>query len=231
LVVGGGSGIGFAIARACLDKGARVVIAGRTLEKLTSALALLDAGERARAVRADITREDEVVHLLDACPALGHIVVTAAELAYQSITAFELESARRACESKILGPLLIAKHGAPRLRAGGSLTFTSGIAAERPMPRGSMVAAVNGALNAFIRGAALELAPVRVNALSPGWVDTELWNGFGERKAGMLAAMAERLPTGRVGTPDDLAHAAVFLMESAFSTGNVLHVDGGHRLV
>ncbi len=173
----------------------------------------------------DVSHVDRFIH-----GELDHVVVTAASLPYQPIASFDLDAARSAVESKLLAALLIAKHGGPRLRPGGSLTFTTGVASERPMPRGSMVAAVNGAINSFIRGAAIELAPIRVNALSPGWIDTELWNAVGNKDAA-FAAMTQRLPVGRIGTPNDLAHAALFLMENPFATGTVLHVDGGHRFV
>ena len=231
IIIGGGSGIGLGVARACLTRGASVVLAGRTLGKLERALLALRAGERGRAVVTDVTREADVMRLFEQTPSAAHVVVTAADLAYQPIASFELEAARRAIDSKLLAALLVAKHAASRLTAGGSLTFTTGVATERPLPRGSMVAAVNGALNCFIRGAAIELAPLRVNALSPGWVDTELWDIIGAGKAEAFAAKAALLPARRIGTPEDLAHAAIFLMENEFTTGTVLDVDGGHRFV
>jgi NAD(P)-dependent dehydrogenase (short-subunit alcohol dehydrogenase family) len=231
VVVGGGSGIGLGVARASLARGARVVLVGRTRQKLERALSTLAAGERGQAIVADVTLEANVVRLFEQLPSVDHVVVTAAELAYQPIRDFQLDAARRALDSKILGALLIAKHAAARLPPTGSLTFTTGVACERPLPRGSMVAAVNGALNSFVRGAALELAPIRVNALSPGWVDSELWDVIGGDKAAIFSAMAARLPVGRIGRPDDLGHAAVFLMENQFTTGAVLSVDGGHRFV
>jgi NAD(P)-dependent dehydrogenase (short-subunit alcohol dehydrogenase family) len=229
VIVGGGSGIGWGVAQACLARGARVVLVGRTREKLERALTTLEAGERGRAIVADITLEAEVAPLFAQRPGFDHVVVTAAQLAYQPIRDFQVDAARRTLDSKILGALLIAKHASAHLPAHGSLTFTTGVASERPLPRGSLVAAVNGALNSFVRAAALELAPIRVNALSPGWVDSELWDVIGGDKAALFAAMAARLPVGRIGQPEDLGHAAVFLMENQFTTGAVLTVDGGHR--
>jgi NAD(P)-dependent dehydrogenase (short-subunit alcohol dehydrogenase family) len=231
LVIGGGSGIGLGVARACLERGARVVLAGRTPEKLRRALLSLEAGERGRVVTADITREADVARLFAEAGALDHVVVTAADLAYQPIREFDVDAARRAIDSKLLAALLVAKHAAQHLASTGSLTFTTGVASDRPLVRGSMVAAVNGALNSFVRGAAIELAPLRVNALSPGWVDSELWDAIGGDKSTAFAAMSARLPVGRIGTPADLGHAAVFLLENDFTTGAVLTVDGGHRFV
>src|SRR4051812_32645030 len=110
VVVGGGSGIGRGVARACLARGARVVLVGRTREKLEQSLTTLEAGERGRAIVADITLEADVVRLFEQLPSVNHVVVTAAQLAYQPIRDFQVDAARRALDSKILGALLIAKH-------------------------------------------------------------------------------------------------------------------------
>ena len=100
------------------------------------------------------------------------------------------------------------------------------------LPSGSIVAAVNGALMSLVRALAVELAPVRVNALSPGWVDTPVWDSIpGGAKEERFAQHARRLPVGCIGAPADIADAALFLMGNGFTTGEVLHVDGGHRLV
>jgi len=114
----------------------------------------------------------------------------------------------------------------------GSLTFTSGIAAYRPAARGSAVAAINGALASLAYALAIELGPIRVNVVSPGWVDSPLWQHVaGDAREATLNAMAKRLPVGRIGHPEDIADAIRFLLRNGFATGTVLHVDGGHRLV
>jgi NAD(P)-dependent dehydrogenase (short-subunit alcohol dehydrogenase family) len=100
----------------------------------------------------------------------------------------------------LFGPLLLAKHGASMLEPGGSIVFTSGIAAYRPGPRASLLAALNGALASLAAALAVELAPIRVNVVSPGWVDTTIWQDVaGDAAAATLAAMAARLPAGRIG--------------------------------
>lgn len=234
LVVGGSSGMGLGLARSLLADGNAVVIAGRSSERLARArLALADVGE-VRTVAADITREDDVVRLFGECGPLDHIVSTAADIegAYELLPDLELAAARRVFDSKFFGPWLLAKHGSPRLAPHGSITFTSGIAAYRPAPRGSVVAGVNGALASLAYALAVELAPIRVNVVSPGWVDTPIWQHVaGAEAPARLDAMAQKLPVGRIGRPADIADGIRFLMRNGFATGSVLHLDGGHRLV
>lgn len=234
LIVGGSSGMGMALAKRSLEAGSSVIIVGRNEEKLKFAHKELQNSSALEVAAVDITREDEVVDLFKRIGRLDHIVSTAADIqgAYEFLPSLELKAAQRVVESKLFGPLLLAKHGAPILSAAGSITFTSGIAAYRPSARGSVVAAVNAALEGLVRALAIELAPIRVNAVSPGWVDTPIWTFVaGDKKNETLSAMAKRLPVGRVGQPDDIADAIGFLMGNAFTTGTILHVEGGHRLI
>ncbi|CDX27203.1 Short-chain dehydrogenase/reductase SDR [Mesorhizobium sp. ORS 3324] len=234
LIVGGSSGMGLALARRCLDAGATVVIAGRGEAKLDQARDELGRLATLETAVVDISREGEVAALFERIGRFDHIVSTAADIdgAYRLLPEIELSAAQKVVESKFYGPLLLAKHGAPKLSANGSLTFVSGIAAYRPAARGAAVAAVNAALEGLVRALAIELAPIRVNAVSPGWVDTPIWQLVaGDAKDDTLAAMAKRLPAGRVGRPEDIADAIHFLMGNGFTTGTTLHVEGGHRLI
>jgi NAD(P)-dependent dehydrogenase (short-subunit alcohol dehydrogenase family) len=215
VVVGGGTGIGRAVARAALEEGAQVLVAGRRAETLARAAEELGRVGTVRTCVADAGLERDVVKLLEASGEIDHLVVTAADLVYRPVAEVDADAARRVIDSKLLA----------------ALTFTSGVAAERPSPRGVLVAAVNGALNALGRALAVELAPLRVNVLSPGWVDTPLWEAVaGAGKAAAFEAMAPRLPARRIGRPEEMAQAALFLMQNGFTTGEVLYVDGGHRL-
>lgn len=241
LIIGGSSGMGLALADLLLAGGAQVTIAGRSADRLDAAVKQLDAAlaqldqvERLRAWQVDVTQEDQVRRLLADAGPLDHVVVTAADAvgAYAPVAGFDLDAARAIVDTKLLGPWLVAKHAGPYLAPGGSITFTSGIAAYRPGPGASMIAAANGALEALARALALELAPIRVNVVSPGWIDTPIWDTIaGDSKAERLAAMAKRLPVGRIGQPIDIARAFVALMQNGFITGTLVHVDGGHRLV
>ena len=233
LIVGGGSGMGLALASRCLDARAEVIIAGRNEGKLARACEELRMPPRLKAITADISRESQVADLFEQVGPLDHVVSTAADIkgAYELLPSLELHAAQRVVDSKLYGPLLLAKYGAPKLSVAGSITFVSGIAAYRPAARGAVVAAVNAALEGLVRALAVELGPIRVNAVSPGWVDTEIWTFVaGEKKQETLSAMAKRLPLGRIGQPEDIAHAIIFLMGNPFTTGTILHVDGGHRL-
>ncbi|XYI02883.1 SDR family oxidoreductase [Sorangium sp. So ce1128] len=230
VVIGGSSGIGLGVARACLARGASLTVVSRSPEKLAGAAAELGDARRVRTFAADATQEAEVRSLFNEHPPARHVVVTAVQGHYQPIREMDITAARRLIDSKLVAALHVAKHA--RIEPGGSIVLTTGIAAVRPGPGGSVVAAVNGALMSLVRALAIELAPVRVNALSPGWVDTPVWDSIaGGAKEQRFAQHARRLPVGRVGAPADIADAALFLMGNGFTTGEVLHVDGGHRLV
>ncbi|QRN95242.1 SDR family oxidoreductase [Archangium violaceum] len=230
VVIGGSSGIGLGVAEACLKGGASLTLVGRSPQKLAEAAARLGATHRVRTFAADVTEEAQVRRLFEEHPPAHHVVVTAVHGHYQPIRQLELAEARRTIDSKLVAAIHVAKHA--RLEPNGSLLFTTGIAADRPGPGGSVVAAVNGALVSLVRALSLELAPIRVNAVSPGWIDTPFWDRFaGDAKGQRFEQHARRLPVGRVGTPSDIAHAALFLMGNGFTTGEVVHVDGGHRLV
>jgi NAD(P)-dependent dehydrogenase (short-subunit alcohol dehydrogenase family) len=234
LIVGGGSGIGLALAKRCLATSAKVIVAGRNQEKLKRAREVIGDPAALDTETIDVTQEAQVADLFKRVGRLDHIVSTAADIegAYELLPSLELSAAQRVVESKFYGPLLLAKYGAPMLPDTGSITFTSGIAAYRPAARGSVVAAVNAALEGLVRALAVELAPIRVNAVSPGWVDTPIWTFVaGDQKGETLSAMAKRLPVGRVGQPNDIADAISFLMGNSFTTGTILHVEGGHRLI
>ena len=231
VVIGGSSGMGLAVARRCLADGATVVIAGRSADRLAAARAEL--GAAVETVEADIGDEATVAALFEQVGVVRHVVVTAADLPYGPVRTLSEDSIMRGVRSKILGPFFTVQQAAPRMDAGGSITFTSGIAAYRPIPGGALGAAVNGALESMVRAFALEFAPIRVNAVSPGWVDTPIWDRMvsPDVRRERFTEMAARLPGGRIAAPDDIANAITFLMSDSFVTGTVLHAEGGQLLV
>jgi NAD(P)-dependent dehydrogenase (short-subunit alcohol dehydrogenase family) len=230
VIVGGSSGMGRALAAELVAQGSEVTVAGRSPGKLDTVRRELGV----RTVAMDIGVEPDIERLFATTGKVSHVVTTAADVggAYQPISEYDVNAARSAVDSKLLGPLLLAKHGAAALEPGGSIVFTSGIAAYRPGPRASLLAALNGALASLAAALAVELAPLRVNVVSPGWVDTPIWQDVaGDATADTLAKMAARLPVGRIGRTKDIAEAIIALLRNGFITGTVLHADGGHRLV
>jgi NAD(P)-dependent dehydrogenase (short-subunit alcohol dehydrogenase family) len=233
LIIGGSSGIGLAVARRCLADGASVVIAGRS--PMSAATTVTRPGRPSSALAASSRAGDraEVERLFDQAGPLSHLVVTAADLPYGPAVTLTDDQIMRAVRSKLTGPLLAAQLAARRITGAGSITFTTGVAAHRPAPGGLLAATVNGALEAMVRALALELAPIRVNAISPGWVDTPVWDQLAtpDAKRARLAEMAARLPGKRIARPDDISHAIAFLISDDFITGSVLHAEGGQLLV
>jgi NAD(P)-dependent dehydrogenase (short-subunit alcohol dehydrogenase family) len=209
------------------------VIVGRSPDKLQDASKALGSPPRVKVVAAEVTREDDVVRMFAEVGSCDHLVITRGVPPGAPIASFDLASAREFIEIMLVSAISLAKHSHGTLRAGGSMIFTSGISKDRPsIPGGSVVAAVAGSFGSFARALALELAPTRVNVVSPGWVDTPMWDELaGEGKKAIWEQIARRLPVGHIGSPVDIALAFVFLMESDFTTGTTLHVDGGHALI
>lgn len=230
VVIGGGSGIGFACAEAAAREGASVVIAGRSVESLEKAKARLTDG--ARAVPADVSDENSVRELFGGLESLDHLIVTAAETKAANVAQSEVEEIRPTLESRVWGGYFAAKHAASRMRDGASITLFSGLSALRPYPGSSVISASTGAVESLSRSLALELAPIRVNAIRPGIIETPLLDGYyGEGREEFLKGLGERLPVGRAGSPEEVAQAAIFLMCNGFVTGTVLQIDGGGSLV
>jgi NAD(P)-dependent dehydrogenase (short-subunit alcohol dehydrogenase family) len=234
VVFGGSSGVGLGVARAVLERGAHVAIVSRSSRKLEAAAASLGDRSRVKAIGADISREADVARVFAEIGPVDHVVATAgAAPLVAPVGDLELEAVRAFFDAKLISSITLAKHASRALKPGGSITFTSGINKDRPpVPGGSVVTTIAGSFDYLARALALELAPTRVNVVSPGWVDTPMWDELvGSAKTGMWQELAKRLPAGRVGTPADIALAYVYLMESEFTTGTTLNVDGGHSLV
>ncbi len=224
LVVGGSSGIGEAAALAFAQRGAQVTIASRDAGKLAASAARIGHGVATGAI--DITDEASVNAFFDGADEFDHVVVSAAQTATGPVRGLDLAAAQAAMDSKFWGAYRIAR--AVRIREGGSLTFVSGFLSVRPSKTSVLQGAINAALEALARGLALELSPVRVNAVSPGMIATPLWDKLdAAARETMYEGAAARLPARCVGQAEDVANAIVYLAATRYATGSTVLVDGG----
>jgi NAD(P)-dependent dehydrogenase (short-subunit alcohol dehydrogenase family) len=227
LVVGGARGLGAEIARSADRNGAEVIVGARGLDLAQELATNLQHGG---SIRLDVLDEPSVAAAAADIGAIDHVVSTASMHHDVSVTDMERDKIVAAFGVKVFGPLLLAKHFASRMRTGGSLLFFSGIVGWKPKP-GSLVKGVaNGAMEYLVAHLATELAPLRVNAISPGIIDSGAWDQLGEQgKAELLARAASGTLVGRHGEPADIADAALWLLSAGFVTGELIHVDGGTR--
>jgi NAD(P)-dependent dehydrogenase (short-subunit alcohol dehydrogenase family) len=214
VVVGGSSGIGLSTAELAKREGADVIIASRNAERLNSVAGNLGA----TAIAADVTSDKSVENLFRACGPVDHVVVTAAQLRTGPFKTVAMEDVRATMEGKFWGAWRVARSA--DIRPGGSLTLVSGYLSIRPRP--------NSAIESLARSLALELAPVRVNAVSPGIIDTPIRAAMPEAaRRDMLARTAASLPVGRVGVGEDIARQILAFMTIGFATGSIVYIDGG----
>jgi NAD(P)-dependent dehydrogenase (short-subunit alcohol dehydrogenase family) len=230
LIIGGSSGIGLATARAAAVAGAAVTIASRSPERLSAALAELPDGCAAEAV--DSNDEDGMAALLERAGELDHLVYTAGgplnPKSQGPLPGISLDEARDVFEARFWGAVAAVKHAAPRIRPGGSVTLTSGATAVRPTGRTTLADASAGAVETLAKGFAIELAPVRVNAVRPGIILTPRLTSIPEpQQESLFKAFAARTLVKKIGQPEEVAEAILFLMGNDFVTGSVLTVDGG----
>ena len=228
LVIGRGSGIARAIALAVSEDGGRVIAAGRHPDDLADAYRGMDIGIE----HVDVTDESSIAALADRIATVDHVVSTASARARGSYVDLTASLVNASFDTKVTGPLLLAKHFAGKLAPGGSFLFMSGATALKPTPGMLAVAATNAAVDAITAGLAVELAPLRVNAIAPGTVDTGAYDALGDgRKAALFKTRSAANPARRIGTADDIAAAALAALTNGFLTGASIPVDGGEHLV
>ncbi len=228
LVLGGTSGIGFGVAHAARAAGAHVTVASRSQEKVDAAIERL--GATAHGAVLDTGDAAALEAYFDAEDAFDHVFCSASSTKVAAVKELSLEDAYASFNSKFWGAYRLAR--AAKITQGGSLTFTSGFLSVRPKPGAAIQGAINAALEGLTRGLALELAPVRVNCVSPGLVKTEMYATLdGDGRKAMFDGAAEKLPAGRVGTPEMIAVQALAFMENPYMTGSTVFVEGGGALI
>jgi NAD(P)-dependent dehydrogenase (short-subunit alcohol dehydrogenase family) len=231
VIVGGSSGIGLAVAEEATSQGAEVVIVSSKVGRVQEAVRSI--GGKARGQAVDVSDEKAVQGFFKNVGAFDHLVFTAGDsLQLHALADTDLKQARRAFELRYWSALAAVKYGSPQIRKGGSVVLTTGIAGQRPQSGWVVAASVCGTIEALTRALAIELAPIRVNAVSPGVVRTNLWQKMSSSEREQLfESVGKRLPVGRVGEAHDIAQAYLFLMQEGFGTGQTVVVDGGTVLV
>jgi NAD(P)-dependent dehydrogenase (short-subunit alcohol dehydrogenase family) len=230
LIIGGSSGMGLASAQQLIRAGAEVFIAGRDAARLQAAVQSLDG--KAVGIAADSTDPKSLAALMVRVGRLDHLVLAAGGTAAWGPFAHTTpEALRRAFDTKLLGYWQSLQAALPILRKDGSVVMLTGAASRVAMNGTAGLAAINGGITQMAQTLARELAPLRVNVISPGLVDTPAYDGMpAEAKAGMFAGAAKSLPVGRVGRSEDIAAAVELLIANTFATGVLLDVDGGARM-
>ena len=233
VIVGGSSGIGLAVAQAALTDGARVVIASSQAAKVEAAVATL--GANASGFTVDVTHEAGVAARLANLGAFDHLVYTAGDWSGAGrgpLAELDLDAARAAFAVRYWGAVNVVKHAHANMPASGSITLTDGTIAHRPAKGSALMTGMAGAVEHLARGLAVDLAPIRVNAVCPGVMRTGVWDSVpADRREARFAVMTCRLPLPRPGEPSEAAEAYLYLMRGGYTTGQVLLVDGGGSLV
>ncbi len=231
VILGGTSGIGLATAQAAAEQGAQLVVASSRQTSVDAALAVLLGNAEGHAL--DIADAAAVSAFFDRVGAFDHLVYTAGEaLSLMPLDEMEIAKAQAFFGLRYWGALAAAKAARPHIRPGGSIVFTGGIAGARPGPGWAVAASICAAMEGLTRALAVELAPLRVNAVAPGVVRTPLWREWDEAALeGFYAERAKAIPVGHVGAPEEVAKAYVYLMAQTYGSGQTLVVDGGNVLV
>ncbi|MCL2554160.1 MAG: SDR family oxidoreductase [Actinomycetia bacterium] len=231
VLMGGTSGIGLATARAVSAQGAQAVVVSSRQSSVDRALGELP--QEAEGHVADFADTGRIGELFASLGDFDHLVYTAGEpLALMPLETLDIGAARSFFDVRFFSALDAVRAAAPRLRDGGSVTLTTGTAKDRPGPGWAVAAGICGAVEALTKALAVELAPVRVNAVAPGVVRSPLWSGMSEAdRDAMYANIGASLPVRRVGEVEDIAQAYLYLISQPYTTGSIITIDGGTVLV
>lgn len=229
VVIGGSTGIGFTVAQKAIRAGANVVIGSRDPDKLKHAVAEL--GEHASALPVDTSDMGSLEAFFSATGAFDHLFISAATYTIAGIDSNDEQAIESPFRSKFWGQYWAVKQALPYLDKAGSITLMAGAAGSRPIKGGAIYAACNSAIEGLGRGLAIDLAPIRVNTISPGTIDGHLWQNRPQEIREMAFEHYRGASlVGRPGTEAEIAETVVYLMENRFVTGSTLYPDGGYAL-
>ena len=225
IVIGGTQGIGQAVAQLMLARGDSVIVTGRDKERAEAAATAL--GGDARGLAVDLAKPHEIAAALADVPPIRHIVITAILRDANTARNYDVDRALGLVTLKLVGYTAAINALLPKLAEDGAIVLFGGLAKERPYPGSTTVTSVNGAVTTMVHTLAVELAPVRVNAIHPGIVgDSPAW----AEKQEVLQAVVARTPTKRLATMHDVASAALFLLDNQSIDGVNLNIDNGWLL-
>lgn len=228
-VVGGAKYLGFAIANYASEAGAEVVIGARNIAQASAAAAHIP---QASAIYIDLADEHTIAAAADELKQVDHVIITAADHHNVPVKNLEHDKIVTAFEAKVIGPLLLAKHFSSILSPTGSILLFSGIAAWTPTPGYTVMGVTNGAVAFLASLLAKELAPIRVNAISPGITDSGTYDSLGEKgKKELFETSSSASLVGRIGTANDIAEAAIWLLGAGNISGETIHIEGGARYI
>jgi NAD(P)-dependent dehydrogenase (short-subunit alcohol dehydrogenase family) len=230
VLFGGSAGIGFETGRLARAEGAKLILTGRDPKRLENAARELDAQS---IVAFDVTDFERLAQFFDELPTpIDHVLVTGPGPYYAPLLELDLEKARHEIEAHLLLPIQVARNAAKKVHAGGTLLFMGGTGGRRTAPGMALVSALTAALPALVKNLALEIAPVRVNLIAAGFVDTPLSATLlGDQLDARREHLRTTLPIRRVVGPADIAALAVHLMTNTAVTGATYDIDGGQQLV
>jgi len=244
LVVGGTSGIGYCVVEALLESHATVIVSSSNPKRIESSIASLlktypSAKERVSGHPCDLsnpdTLEPNIVSLFEKCGLLDHVIFTAGDkLAHSPLQDADLGVIQKAGMLRFFAPLLVAKHAGRVLAKSpsSSITLTTGSVSERPMPDWVIINSYATGLHGMTRGLALDLKPIRVNLVSPGAVETPLWDGMDKEAFEQFKKSIEmRTTTGVIARPEDVAEAYVYLLKDQNVSGSIISTNGGTLLL
>ncbi|HTI91080.1 MAG TPA: SDR family oxidoreductase [Puia sp.] len=231
IFLGGSSGLGLATAKAAVSEGAQVVIVSSRLDSIRAALAELP--EKSEGHVVDLTQEEQIKTFFHQAGSFDHLVFTAGEtLLIGHLKDTAIDDAKKFFGLRFWGMVTAVKYAIPHLKPGGSIILTGGTASIRPFPGWSIGAGVLAAVEGFMRAMAVELAPIRVNMVTPGVVKTNLWSNMSETdRENFYHNIGQAMLLKRVGEPEDIARTYLYLLTQSWSTGQVIVVDGGATLV
>ena len=211
VIIGGSSGMGLASAKLLASSGYDVILGSRSQEKLDKALKEIGSG---KAYVIDVLQEASIAHFFSLLESIDHVIITAADFIMGPFKDLPIEKAKHFFDSKFWGQYLVAKHCAAKVKPHGTITFFSGIAGNKAVKGLSTAGAINQAIEGLTRALAIELLPIRVNAIAPGTIVTPVWDGVPQKQRdAFFQESASKLPVQRVGQPEDIARVAKFLIE------------------